>query len=337
MYKLLRYFLFLLPPETAHHLTLNLLKLSYHLNLTPLFFKKNNHRPSKVFGLSFNNPIGIAAGLDKNGDYIDALVALGVGFIEVGAITPKPQVGNQKPRLFRLKEDEAIINRMGFNNKGVDYLVQKLIQRKATCPIGVNLGKNKDTPLAQAKEDYIYCLKRVYRYCDFLTINISSPNTLDLRKLQTATYLESLLQSIKTTRDDCYAQQQRYVPLLVKIAPDLSDDDLSIILDAIKKTALDGVIATNTSNARHYTLTSPLANEPGGLSGKPIKMICSTILKKIKKHSPELTVISVGGITSAEEATHRFTQGAALIQLYTGLIYTGPKLLKTILEHLNSH
>jgi len=335
MYKILRYCLFLFPTETSHYLTLNALKLAHSLGLTRLLFGTEKNAPTRVFGLQFKNPIGIGAGLDKNGDYIDALSDLNVGFIEVGAITPKPQVGNTKPRLFRLKKDQAIINRMGFNNKGVDHLVKNLANKKTTCLIGVNLGKNKDTPLTEAKDDYIYCLKQVYAYCDFLTINISSPNTPDLRKLQTAEYLTTLLQSVKNARDDCATQQQKYVPLLVKLSPDLNDAELIMILDTINHIGLEGIIATNTTTTRSDALRSLLAKELGGLSGKPLQSLSMASLQKIKQHSEKLPVISIGGIDSVNEANRRFAHGASLIQLYTGLIYQGPGLLKKILRSVS--
>lgn len=332
MYKLIRFFLFLLPTETSHYFAMSSLKLFHCLGLARLVKKKSYFTQTKeVFGIKFLNPVGIAAGIDKDGDYIDAIASLGVGFIELGGVTPKAQVGNPKPRLLRLKKDQALINRMGFNNKGVDYLVKNLQKRKTNCLVGVNLAKNKDTPLALAKDDYIYCLQRIYNYCDFVTINISSPNTPNLRKLQTAEYLQDLLQSIKNAGDLCCAKNKKYLPLLVKIAPDLKDEDLYLMLDTIKHVEIDGLIACNSSVSRDFTLTSPLAKEAGGLSGKPIQASCHDLLKKIKRHSPKLPVISVGGIDSAESAKQRMDDGAALVQVFTGLIYQGTGLIDSIL------
>ena len=334
MYKILRYLLFILPPETSHSLALNLLKFTHTIGFTRILFTKQKVRPTTIFGLKFKNPVGIGAGLDKNGDYIDCLAALNIGFIEVGAITPKSQSGNPKPRLFRLIKDKALINRFGFNNKGVNYLVENLKNRKTDCIVGVNLGKNKDTPLSSAKNDYIICLQQVYNYSDFLTINISSPNTPDLRKLQTQEYLEDLLQSIKSERDICSKIHQKYVPLLVKIAPDLNDEDLTIIITTINKVGLDGIIATNTTNSRNFNLQSPFANEQGGLSGAPITSISTLMLQKIYQHNNQIPIISVGGINSIAEANKRFNYGASLIQLYTGLIYEGPGLVNKIVRSL---
>lgn len=321
VYRYIRFILFLLPPETAHSFSLFALKCVAFLG----FKGKCPQQRKNVFGLHFENPIGIAAGLDKNGDYIDALASLGVGFIEVGAVTPKAQAGNPKPRLFRLQEDEAIINRMGFNNKGVDYLVKRLAARKSTCVIGVNLGKNKATPLAEAKKDYCYSLQKVYAYCDFLTINISSPNTPGLRELQGVDYLQDLLQTVKDARDACYAEHGVRRPLLVKLAPDLSLSELKQILDVINDVGLDGVIANNTSSSRDYHLHSAQAHEVGGLSGKPIAKASYAMTKNIKAYAPTLPLISVGGIDSVKEIQRRIEAGADLVQLYTGLVYKGIK------------
>jgi dihydroorotate dehydrogenase len=316
MYKFIRPLFFCLPPEVAHCFTLNLLKLAVKFKLIRV---SSLQSPLNLMNLKFSNRIGIAAGLDKNGDYIDALASLGVGFIEVGAVTPKPQWGNPKPRLFRLVKQQAIINRMGFNNKGVDYLVENLKRRQSTCIVGVNLGKNKDTPLEKAANDYIFCLKKVFLYADFATINISSPNTPDLRKLQTPEYLENLLTAIKTARNGLQTEQAKKMPLLVKIAPDLSDNDLFSLLDIVATIGLDGIIATNT------TLT-----QEGGLSGQPLAQKSYDILVKIRQHNKNIPVISVGGISSVAEAERRFQAGAELVQLYTGLIYQGPGLLRQL-------
>lgn len=334
MYKILRYLLFILPPEISHSIALQLLKFAYIIGFTRILFPKQKTIPTTIFGLKFKNPVGIGAGLDKNGDYIDCLAALNVGFIEVGAITPKPQPGNPKPRLFRLIKDKALINRFGFNNKGVNYLVENLKNRKTDCIVGVNLGKNKNTPLSSAKNDYIICLQQVYNYSDFLTINISSPNTPDLRKLQTQEYLEDLLQSIKSERDICSKTHQKYVPLLVKIAPDLNDEDLTIIMTTINKVGLDGIIATNTTNSRDFNLQSPFAKEQGGLSGAPITSLSTLMLQKIYQHNNQIPIISIGGINSITEAKKRFKHSASLIQLYTGLIYEGPGLVNKIVRSL---
>ncbi len=330
MYKLLRPILFLLPPELAHSFSLKLLNILYKTGLLNLFLKKSHIKNAiKAFGLHFSNPVGIAAGLDKNGDYIDCLGALGVGFIEVGAVTPKPQLGNDKPRLFRLKQDNAIINRMGFNNKGVDYLVEKLKRKSSSCIVGVNLGNNKQTPLDNAKDDYIICMEKIYPYADFITINISSPNTPDLRKLQDPNYLSDLLSCVLARRDQLRLEHNKKVPVLVKISPDISESELFDIVKILNDLNVDGIIATNTTISRPNLHNQQLASESGGLSGKPVKELSYKILETINSYGfNNLDVISSGGIDSELESIRRFNAGAKLIQIYTGLIYEGPGLLK---------
>ena len=314
MYKLVRPFLFLLAPEIAHSLTLNLLKLLFNCKVIHYFLPKiNENIPVQVYGLSFKNSVGIAAGLDKNGDYIDCLAALGVGFIEVGAVTPRPQRGNPKPRLFRLVPKQALINRMGFNNKGVDHLVKKLKQRKSACIVGVNIGKNQATPLSEASNDYISCFEKVYDCCDFVTINISSPNTKGLRELQNQQYLQDLLALMKNKRDELQQKHHKYLPLLVKISPDLSSNELAMMLETIQAVAIDGVIATNTSQHRQHLEALPVAQQAGGLSGSPITDLSGNITKNIHHLAPGLDMISVGGIDSMGEANQRFSHGAKLI------------------------
>ncbi|MCC2624290.1 MAG: dihydroorotate dehydrogenase (quinone) [Burkholderiales bacterium] len=339
MYKLLKPILFLLPPELAHTITLKFLGLLYKTRLLNFVFNTvNTCHPTQVFGLSFGNPVGIAAGLDKNGDYIDCLAALGVGFIEIGAVTPKPQQGNLKPRLFRLKEDNAIINRMGFNNKGVDYLVENLKRKTTTCIIGVNLGKNKQTPLENAKDDYITCMEKVYPYADFITINISSPNTPDLRKLQGPNYLSDLLSSVLARRDQLNLVHGKRVPVLVKISPDIIEPELAGIVKILNDLKIDGIIATNTTISRPNLKSLKLSHESGGLSGKPIKEQSFKILKTINNYEfNHLGIISCGGIDSEMEAMRRFKSGATLIQIYTGLIYEGPGLLTRCIKKYKTH
>jgi dihydroorotate dehydrogenase len=312
------------------------LKLLSKAKLLNLFIKNiNTDHTTKVFGLNFKNPIGIAAGLDKNGDYIDCLASLGVGFIEVGAITPKPQPGNKKPRLFRLKEKNALINRMGFNNKGVDYLVENLKRKSSKGIIGVNVGKNKQTPLIDAKKDYVICLEKVYQYADFVTINISSPNTPDLRKLQDSNYLFDLLSFILHRRNELQSVYNKRMPILVKISPDISDTEFLAIFKILDDLKIDGIIAINTSTSRQGVQNLKLSNEDGGLSGTPIKELSFNILEKINNYNfHNLGVISCGGIDSDSEAVRRFDNGANLIQIYTGLIYEGPGLITKCLKVL---
>ncbi len=334
MYRCLKPILFCFPPETAHKFTLRALKILHQLKLTCFLFPTLPPKSVNVFGLSFKNPVGIAAGLDKNGDYLDCLAALGVGFIEVGAVTPVAQIGNPKPRLFRLKEKHALINRMGFNNKGIDYLVENLKKRKTgDCLIGVNLGKNKDTPLEKAQDDYIICLRKIYPYADFMTINISSPNTPGLRELQQENHLENLLQLVKHERDALATQHHKRVPLLVKIAPDLSQAEVRTMLQSIVSVGMDGIIATNTTQARDAVQGLKHAGEIGGLSGPPVKELSYQVLQCIREIDQTIPVISVGGIDSVQEAERRFKAGTQLVQLYTSLIYQGPYLLRKIIKY----
>jgi dihydroorotate dehydrogenase len=329
MYKLLRSLLFLLPPEVSHHVTFGVMKFLFHIRLLNWFLPKfNNNAPVTVFGLRFKNPVGIAAGLDKNGDYIDCLAALGVGFIEVGAVTPKPQPGNAKPRLFRLTKQQALINRFGFNNKGVDYLVDRLKQRTCDCPVGVNLGKNKMTPLYDASQDYIICLEKVFLHADFATINISSPNTPGLRELQNEQYLFELLSAVKAKRDSLQQLHNKHFPLLVKISPDEDQQSLLKMLTTIERVGMDGIIATNATQQRAMLSDVSTAQEPGGLSGTPLTDLSFQALKTLLIEPIDLDIISLGGIDSATEAERRFSNGAKLIQIYTGLIYQGPALIK---------
>jgi dihydroorotate dehydrogenase len=335
MYRILRFFLFLLPPEFAHSVALKSLLWLHKLKITTWLFPKIPAQTQSIMGLTFKNSMGIAAGLDKNGDYIDCLASLGVGFIEVGAVTPRPQPGNLKPRLFRLPKVQALINRMGFNNKGVDYLVNNLRKRRTDCIVGINLGKNKDTPIAQAVDDYLICLEKVFPYADFVTINISSPNTADLRQLQTPEYLENLL---CTLRDKNIALSQKYqksLPLLVKIAPDLTQVEVILIAQITERCGFAGIIATNTMLARPETIKDyPQSEESGGLSGDPLNAQSREILGWLTAGGYKLNIISVGGISTQEEAQQRLAMGANLLQIYTAIIYKGPYWLYNLIKHL---
>jgi len=322
-YKGIRPFLFLLPPETAHAVALNSLKLlSRFKSCQPI-----EHDPVELAGLYFSNQVGIAAGLDKNGDYIDALCSLGCSFIEVGGVTPKPQAGNPKPRLFRLAKQEALINRMGFNNKGVEYLIANLKRRKTESLVGVNIGKNKGTPLEVAYKDYSICLKRIEDHADFVTVNISSPNTPRLRDLHQADFLEHLIMQLK--------QKEKKIPLFVKLSPDLKPHELEETCDILLSCQVDGIIATNTTVERDEVGELPISKERGGLSGEPLfersHRIVSSIASRIQGRIP---LIAVGGINSPERARIMLNSGADLVQLYTGLIYEGPGLVKQIITSL---
>ena len=328
MYRLIRDLLFLLPAETSHHLTLHSLKLATQLGLAgkPRAFAG---RPVTVMGLTFPNPVGLAAGLDKNGDYIDGLATFGFGFIEIGTITPRPQPGNPKPRLFRLKEAEAIINRMGFNNEGVEYLIQQVKQKKYTGILGINIGKNFDTPVDNALSDYQKAMQAVYPYADYITINISSPNTPGLRTLQYGAELKQLLAPLKQTQLQCANQSGRYVPIVVKVAPDLEKADIAGIADVLLSTQMDGLIATNTTLERSKVQGLHHADEKGGLSGKPLTARSTEVIAEFYQHlKEELPIIGVGGISSGADAKAKLEAGAKLVQVYSGLIYQGSQLVK---------
>lgn len=334
-YVFIKKFLFCLAPEQAHYLTLQSLRLAQKLRLTK-FLPSFISSPREVMGLQFPNPLGLAAGLDKNGEYIDAFAALGFGFIEVGTVTPRPQPGNKLPRLFRLPEYEAIINRMGFNNKGVDYLVEQLKKTRFKGILGINIGKNRDTYIENAVKDYLYVLRRVISFASYVTINISSPNTENLRQLQHGELLQDLLRVLKAEQALFFANHNKYVPLVVKISPDLMPDELTQMGKIFLAEKIDGIIATNTTINRNGVELSPLAAETGGLSGKPLKMRATEIIKQLHTLlEDKIPIIGCGGISSAEDAQEKMAAGASLIQIYTGLIYQGPKLIREISKKCN--
>ena len=328
LYPLLRPLLFRVDAERAHAISMKLLEIVYRLKLSGLLFGKRKGVPVKVLGLEFPNAVGLAAGLDKNGEHIDALAACGFGFVEVGTVTPRPQPGNPKPRLFRLVKDEAIINRMGFNNKGVEYLVNNVRKSKRDCIIGINIGKNRDTPLENAVDDYASAFEQVYPYADYITVNISSPNTPGLRELQHGEELNRLLQTLKQRQTQLKEQHNSYKPLLIKIAPDLEDEEIKQLAHTLLENEIDGVIATNTSNQRPELKSTDLAAEEGGLSGRPIQPQSDHVLDVlIAALAGKIPVIAVGGIMSAADAHRKIQAGASLVQIYTGFIYAGPKLV----------
>ena len=335
MYRLIRPVLFMLDPERAHALSMALLEIVYRFKLTGLLFGKRRRAPVKVFGLEFPNAVGLAAGLDKNGDHIDALAACGFGFIEVGTVTPKPQPGNPRPRVFRLVDDHAIINRMGFNNQGVEHLVNNVKASRRDCIIGINIGKNRDTPLQQAVDDYLSAFEQVYPHADYVTVNISSPNTPGLRDLQHGEELDRLLKSLKRRQHELQAQHEVYRPLLVKIAPDLADEEIRQLVATLVENDIDGVIATNTSNQRPPLKSKQFASEQGGLSGRPIRQQADHVLGVlVHELAGRMPVIAVGGIMTAEDAELKLRAGAALVQIYTGFIYAGPELVAEICERI---
>lgn len=326
MYQYLRPLIFLLDPERAHQLTIQLLSKIIKKKMTPVV-----SHPQQLWGLHFPNRVGVAAGFDKNGECIDALLSLGFGFVEVGTVTPLPQEGNPKPRLYRLPKARAVINRMGFNNKGVDYLVERLKARQVPGIVGVNIGKNKETANDQAYRDYLICLKKVYAYADYIVINISSPNTPGLRDLQSEAYLTTLLQHVTVARDELRMTHRKRVPLLVKLSPDFLYQELATFIDVLLKNHIDGVIATNTTVSRDGVGDLPHAAEAGGLSGRPLSKRSTEMLREIKKNTQDrLVIIGVGGIDGIESAQEKFAAGANLIQVYTGLIYEGPALVKAL-------
>ena len=334
MYQLARKALFLLPTETSHHLSLNAIALSSRLGLLKCL-PKPKPRPVEVMGLTFPNPVGLAAGLDKNGDYFNALSELGFGFVEIGTITPRPQPGNPQPRLFRLPEYQAIINRMGFNNLGVDHLVEQVRERKFKGVLGINIGKNFDTPVEKASDDYRLCMEKVYAHADYIAVNISSPNTPGLRDLQHAEQLSELLATLKQTQTRLADEQGRYVPLALKIAPDLDDEQIVDMARQLMKHGIDGVIATNTTLSREQVKRSPLAGEQGGLSGWPVRERSTQVVGKLAKElDGALPIIGVGGIASGADACDKINAGASLVQVYTGFIYRGPGLITEAAEAL---
>lgn len=329
MYPLLRPLLFALDAEKAHHLTLDGLALAHKFGLLPLVAGQPISDPVTVFGLQFPNRVGLAAGLDKNADYIDALGALGFGFVEVGTITPRPQPGNPQPRLFRAVAQRGIVNRMGFNNLGVEHLLQNIRRRTYNGVLGVNIGKNATTPVENALDDYLLCLDAVYADCDYITVNLSSPNTPGLRDLQFGEPLRRLLDGLKTRQQQLQVQHGVYRPLLVKIAPDLAEDDIDDIARTFLQLQVDGVIATNTTIDKSALAGTPLANEAGGLSGAPVYEKSTAVLQRLAQQlQGRIPLVGVGGIESGEQACAKLAAGASLVQLYSGLIYRGPVLVR---------
>ncbi|WP_028301723.1 quinone-dependent dihydroorotate dehydrogenase [Oceanospirillum beijerinckii] len=333
MYSLARSILFQFSGETAHELALDGLNAAHNVGALSLFTKKAVQAPVEVMGIRFPNSVGLAAGLDKNADHLDALGALGFGFVEVGTVTPKPQPGNDKPRLFRIPEKEAIINRMGFNNKGVHHLVEQVKRSKFQGIVGINIGKNLTTSVEDAEKDYLYCLKEVYPHADYVTVNISSPNTPGLRNLQFGETLEELLRALKEEQLRLAEQHKRYVPIAVKIAPDMDDDEVRMVAENIRNQKMDAVIATNTTLEREAVKGLKNADEAGGLSGKPVRDKSTHVIKVLAETlQGELPIIGVGGIDCAEAAKEKIAAGASLVQVYTGFIYQGPKLIHEVAE-----
>ncbi len=332
LYSLARPLLFSLAPERAHELTLSLLKSSYKMGLMRQAVAE---KPVTCMGIEFPNPVGLAAGLDKNGAYIDALAAQGFGFIEIGTITPKPQPGNPEPRLFRLPEAKAIINRMGFNNDGVDQLIENVKAAKFKGVLGINIGKNAATPVENAVDDYLICLEKVYNYASYITVNISSPNTKNLRSLQSGDALTELLETLKKRQLELAEEYQHYVPLVLKVAPDLEQEDIQFISNQLLQFKIDGLIVTNTTLSREGVENLKHGDEAGGLSGAPVFAKSTACLAAFAKAlKGQIPLIGVGGILSGEDAAAKKNAGATLVQVYSGLIYTGPRLVKDCVDAL---
>ena len=334
MYQLARPFLFGLDAENAHSLGLKAIEMAYRTGTSPLLARRVPPMPTKAMGLTFPNPVGLAAGMDKNGAHIDALLALGFGFIEIGTVTPRPQPGNPKPRMFRLPQQKAVINRLGFNNDGVDALVRNVERaRRKDGLLGINIGRNKDTSNERAASDYLYCLERVYPLADYITVNISSPNTAGLRELQEEQALRHLIGTLRESQEELGAQHGKRVPMLVKIAPDLTDEDIDAVARVLRDLSVDGVIATNTTVSRMSVQDHAFAHETGGLSGAPLMNQATTVLRKLRTRLPDsIPVIGVGGILSGADAVAKMSAGASLVQCYTGLVYRGPELVGECVE-----
>lgn len=334
LYSIIRPLMFSLDAEKAHHLTLSLLKKADTFGFVTQTVEQN---PVRCMGIEFPNAVGLAAGLDKNGEYIDALAELGFGFIEIGTVTPRPQDGNEKPRLFRIPEAKAIINRMGFNNHGVDALVENVKNSQFQGVLGINIGKNADTPVEQATQDYLICLEKVYHYASYVTVNISSPNTKNLRSLQSGSALTELLSSLKQKQYELAQHYQHYVPLVLKVAPDLTSDEIPFIAEQILKYKFDGLIVSNTTLSREGVEDLPHGDEGGGLSGVPVFEKSTECLRQFAQVlKGRVPLIGVGGICSADDAQAKIDAGATLVQLYSGLVYEGPKLVQACVNRLST-
>ena len=340
LYALARPLLFSLDPETAHNVTLPALRRAAAMGLTGIV-KKPKPDPRTVMGITFPNPVGLAAGLDKDGAYIDGLAALGFGSIEIGTVTPRAQPGNPRPRMFRLPAAQGIINRMGFNNGGVDAFIANVqssrFYQERQGVLGLNIGKNADTPIDKAADDYVACLRKVYPYASYVTVNISSPNTKNLRQLQGASELDALLSQLKEEQSRLADKYGHYVPLALKIAPDVDGDQIRNIGGALVRHGIDGVIATNTTLNRRDVEGMRHANQQGGLSGAPVFDLSNIVIRALKAEVGEaVPIIGVGGILSGRDAKAKIDAGAKLVQLYSGLIYRGPALVRECADALRA-
>ena len=335
MYDLLRSLMFRLPAETSHDLALDMIGAAGRLRLADKLVRPVPSQPVQVMGLTFDNPVGLAAGLDKNAVAVDGLAAMGFGSIEVGTVTPRPQPGNPKPRLFRLTEQLAIINRFGFNNQGVDAMLERLDGVRYQGVLGINIGKNAVTPVENAVDDYLYCLRKVYDRASYVTVNLSSPNTPGLRTLQYGEALKVLLGQIKQCQQQLAAERGRYVPIAIKIAPDMTAEEVTLVGATLLEEGMDAVIATNTTLDRSAVADSPYANEAGGLSGAPLTDMSTEVIRLLADElKGRMPIIGVGGIFSGADAADKIAAGASLVQLYSGFIYRGPELVRECADAL---
>tara|TARA_Y100001970_G_scaffold278873_1_gene385232 strand:+ start:682 stop:1713 length:1032 start_codon:yes stop_codon:yes gene_type:complete len=329
MYDLLRSLMFRLPAETSHDLALDMIGAAGRLRLAEKLVRPVPAQPVEVMGLTFDNPVGLAAGLDKNAVAVDGMAAMGFGFLEVGTVTPRPQPGNPKPRLFRLPEQQAIINRFGFNNEGVDAMLERLAGVRYQGVLGINIGKNAVTPVENAVDDYLYCLRKVYDRASYVTVNLSSPNTPGLRTLQYGETLKVLLGQIKQCQKVLAEERGRYVPIAIKIAPDMTAEEVALVGATLLAEGMDAVIATNTTLDRSAVADSPYASEAGGLSGAPLTDMSTEVIRLLAAElKGQMPIIGVGGIFSGADAADKIAAGASLVQLYSGFIYRGPELIR---------
>jgi len=337
LYSLARPFLFCLDAERAHDVALTSIEAAYRAGLNPLLAARPAPLPTRVFGIDFPNPVGLAAGLDKNGAHVDALASLGFGFIEIGTTTPRAQAGNPKPRMFRLPEHQAVINRLGFNNGGVDALVRNVERARFSGVLGINIGKNKDTPNERAVDDYLHCLERVYARASYVTVNISSPNTQGLRDLQEEETLRRFIGTLRERQEQLAAQHGARKPMLLKIAPDLAEPELDAIASVLLAAEVDGLVCTNTTIARVMVAGARHADEAGGLSGAPLLTQANKVLAgMLRRLGGRIPLVGVGGIVDGRGAASKIDAGASLVQFYTGLVFRGPGLIAESVEAIRS-
>lgn len=337
MYTLARDLLFKLSAETSHELSIDMIGAGGRLGLNGMVCKQPARVPVRVMGLDFPNPVGLAAGLDKNGDAIDGFAQLGFGFVEIGTVTPRPQPGNPKPRLFRLPQAEAIINRMGFNNHGVDHLLARVQAAKFKGVLGINIGKNFDTPVERAVDDYLLCLEKVYAHASYVTVNVSSPNTPGLRSLQFGDSLKQLLEALRQRQEDLSQVHGKRVPLAIKIAPDMSDEEIVEVAGALVEAGMDAVIATNTTLSRDGVQGLEHGDEAGGLSGAPVREKSTYTVRALAAElGGRLPIIAAGGITEGKHAAEKIAAGASLVQIYSGFIYKGPALIREAVDAIGA-